>query len=122
MGWTDQFCSNSRHKKNQEESHKEMQSIAESMSHLADQLNKLRNSEELCGTISKFPEMMEEVVDFIHSWLEIWLGAYLSVWDETSTELLVQPNTSSLSLRRTELSSCRRRWMDIGTSLLQISL
>ena len=99
-----------------------MQSIAESMSHLADQLNKLRNSEELCGTISKFPEMMEEVVDFIHSWLEIWLGAYLSVWDETSTELLVQPNTSSLSLRRTELSSCRRRWMDIGTSLLQISL
>jgi len=56
-----------------------MQSIAESMSHLADQLNKLRNSEELCGTISKFPEMMEEVVDFIHSWLEIWLGAYLSV-------------------------------------------
>ena len=69
-----------------------MQSLAESMLHLADQLNKLRdvpNSEEQCGTISKFPEMMEEVVDFIHSWLESWLGAYLSAWDRTSTELLV---------------------------------
>jgi len=47
-----------------------MQSIAESMSHLADKLDKLRDSEELCGTISKFPEMMEEVMDFIHSWLK----------------------------------------------------
>ena len=109
----------------QEESHKEMQSLVESMLYLADQLNKLRdvpNSEEQCGTISKFPEMMEEVVDFIHSWLESWLGAYLSAWDGTSTELLVQPNTSSLPLRRIELLSCRRRWVDSGIGLLQISL
>jgi len=56
-----------------------MQSLAESMSHLAGQLKKLEdvlNSEELRRTISRFPEMMEEVVDFIHNWLESWLGVY----------------------------------------------
>jgi len=59
------------------------------MLYLADQLDKLRDSEELCGTISKFPEMMEEVVDFIYSWLKSWFGTYISVWDRTSTELLI---------------------------------
>jgi len=56
-----------------------MQSLAESMLHLADQLKKLDdvlNSEELRCTMSKFPEMMEEVVNFIHNWLESCLGVY----------------------------------------------
>jgi len=56
-----------------------MQSLAESMLHLAVQLKKLEdvlNSEELRHTISRFPEMIEEVVDFIHNWLESWLGVY----------------------------------------------
>jgi len=100
-----------------------MQSLAESMLHLADQLKKLDdvlNSEELRCTMSKFPEMMEEVVNFIHNWLESWLGAYTSAWDEISTEPSVQPSTFSLSLRRTGLSSYGRRWMDLGISLLQI--
>jgi len=68
-----------RHLEAQEESHKAMQSLSESMSHLADQLKKLEdvlNSEELRHTISGFPEMMEEVVDFIRNWLESWLGVY----------------------------------------------
>ena len=56
-----------------------MQGRVESMSHLADQLKKLKdilNLKELRCTISKFPEMMEEVVDFIHNWLKSWLGMY----------------------------------------------
>jgi len=95
------------------------------MSHLADQLKKLEdvlNSEELRNTISRFPEMMEEVVDFIHNWLESWLGVYWSAWDEISAESSVQLSTFLLSLRRTELSSYRGRWMDSRFSLLQISL
>jgi len=113
-----------QHLEAQEESHKEMQGLAESMTHLADQLDKLKDipsSEELCRTISKYPEIVEEVVEFIHHWLESWLGVYLSAWDRISTEPLVQPSTFSLSLRRTGLSSYGRRWMDLGISLLQIS-
>jgi len=98
-----------------------MQSFAESMTHLADQLDKLKdvpNSEEMYRTISQFPVMMEEVVDFIHKWLESWLGAYPSAWDGISTDQSVQPSTSSLSLRRRELSNYGRRWMDSGIGLL----
>ena len=112
-----------QHLEAQEESHKEMQGLAESMTHLADQLDKLKdvpNSKEMYRTISKYPEIMEEVVDFIHNWLESWLGAYTSAWDGISTEPSVQPSTFSLSLRRTGLSSYGRRWMDLGISLLQI--
>jgi len=85
-----------------------MQSLAGSMTHLADQIDKLKdvpNSKEMYCTISEFPGMMEEVVDFIHNWLESWLGAYASAGDVILTDPLVQPSTSSLSLRRTELLS-----------------
>jgi len=112
-----------QHLETQEESYKEMQGLADSMMHLADQLDKLKdvpNSKEMYRTISKYPEIMEEVVDFIHHWLKSWLGAYLSTWDRISTEPLVQPSTFSLSLRRTGLLSYGRRWMDSGTSLTQI--
>ena len=101
-----------------------MQSLARSMTHLADQIDKLKdvpNSREMYHTISEFPGMMEEVVDFIHNWLESWLGAYPPAGDVISTDPSVQPSTSSLFLRRTELLSYRRRWMDSGTSLLQMS-
>jgi len=101
-----------------------MQGLAESMSHLADQLHKLKDvpsSKEMYHTINEFPVMMEEGVDFIHNWLESWLGAYPSAWDGISTEPSVQPSTSLLFPRRTELLSCRRRWMDSGIGLLPIS-
>ena len=101
-----------------------MQSLAGSMMHLADQLDKLKdvpNSKEMHHTISEFPRMMEEVVDFIHNWLESWLGVYPSAGDVISTDLSVQPSMSLLSLRRTELLSYERRWMDSGIGLLQIS-
>jgi len=101
-----------------------MQSLAGSMTHLADQIDKLKdvpNSREMYRTISEFPGIMEEVVDFIHNWLESWLGAYPPVGDVITTDLSVQPSTSSLFLRRTELSSYERRWMDSGIGLLQMS-
>jgi len=101
-----------------------MQSLAGSMTHLADQIDKLKdvpNSREMYHTISEFPGIMEEVVDFIHNWLKSWLGAYPPVGDVITTDPLVQPSTSLLSLRRTELLSYKRRWMDSETSLLQIS-
>jgi len=43
------------------------------MSTLAGQLNRLKQvskSNKLGATISKFPRMMEEVVDFIQKWLK----------------------------------------------------
>jgi len=101
-----------QHLEAQEESHREMKGLADSMTHLADQLDMLKDipsSEELCRTISKYPEIMEEVVEFIHHWLESWLGVYLSAWHGILTEPLVKPSTFSLSLRRTGLSSYGRR-------------
>jgi len=101
-----------------------MQSLAGSMTHLADQIHKLKdvpNSKEMYRTISEFPGMMEEVVDKIHHWLKSWLGAYPSAWDVISTDLSVQPSTSLLSLKRTELLSYERSWMDSEIGLLQMS-
>jgi len=101
-----------QHLEAQEESHREMKGLADSMTHLADQLDMLKDipsSEELCRTISKYPEIMEEVVEFIHHWLESWLGVYMSAWDGILTEPLVKPSTFLLSLRRTGLSSYGRR-------------
>jgi len=56
-----------------------MQDLAEGMSTLASQLDRLKDipkSHELRRTISEFPKMMEEVVDFIEQWLESWSGRY----------------------------------------------
>ena len=53
----------------QEESHKAMKNLAESMSSPAGQLNQLKKvskSNKLGTTINEFPGMMEKVVDFIH--------------------------------------------------------
>ena len=69
-----------------------MRDLAEGMSILAGQLNRLKDileSDELGRTISEFPGMMEEVADFIAQWLESWLGEYLAGWDRFMTELLV---------------------------------
>jgi len=49
------------------------------MSTLAGQLDRLKDipkSHELRRTISEFPEMMEEVVNFIEQWLASWSGGY----------------------------------------------
>jgi len=54
-----------------------MQDLAGGMSILASQLNRLKailKSHELRRTISEFPEMMEEVVNFIEQWLASWSG------------------------------------------------
>jgi len=68
-----------QHFKDQEESHKSIQDLVESMCILAGQLDRLREvreSEELHNTINEFSGMMKEVVDFINKWLESWSGAY----------------------------------------------
>ena len=49
-----------------------MQRIAESMSILANQLDRLKQvpkSDQLRQTIGEFLKMMEEVVDFVQNWL-----------------------------------------------------
>jgi len=69
-----------------------MQALAEGMSILAGQLDRLKGvpkSEELRNTINEFPGMMKEVVDFINEWLKSWSGAYSVVWDGLTTESLV---------------------------------
>jgi len=56
-----------------------MKNLAKSMSTLAGQLNRLKQvpkSDELGTTISEFPGMMKEVVDFIWKWLENWTRTY----------------------------------------------
>ena len=56
-----------------------MQRLAESMSTLADQLDRLKQvpkSNELGTTINEFPGMVEEVVDFIQKWLKDWTRTY----------------------------------------------
>jgi len=56
-----------------------MQKLAESMSTLADQLDRLKQvpkSNKLGATINKFSRMMEEVVDFIQKWLKDWTCTY----------------------------------------------
>jgi len=59
-----------------------MKSLAESITLLASQLDRLENvpnSEELCHTINEFPGMMGEVIDFIQEWLENWTRTYESM-------------------------------------------
>ena len=56
-----------------------MQRLAESMSILTDQLDRLKQvpkSDQLRQAIGEFLEMMEEVVDFIQNWLGSWSGTY----------------------------------------------
>jgi len=69
-----------------------MQDLAEGMSILAGQLDRLKEtpkSDELCITINEFPAMMEEVVDFIEKWLESWSGVYSASCAGVMAELLV---------------------------------
>jgi len=63
----------------QEESHEAMKTLANSMSILAGQLRRLEQapkSDQLGATISEFPKMMGEVVDFIQTWLDSWTCTY----------------------------------------------
>ena len=69
-----------------------MQDLAEGMSILAGQLDRLKEvpkSDQLQLTISEFPGMMEEVVEFIEKWLESWSGVYSAAWDEVTTQSFV---------------------------------
>jgi len=56
-----------------------MKSLAESMTILVNQLDRVKKapkSEELRHTINEFPVIMEEVMDFIQEWLENWTRTY----------------------------------------------
>ena len=68
-----------------------MKNLAEGIRILASQLERLKEvpkSTELRVTISEFPGMMKEVVDFIEKWLKSWSGTYYVVWKGLSTESL----------------------------------
>jgi len=69
-----------------------MKNLAEGIRILASRLDRLEEvpkSKELCATISKFPRMMKEVVDFIEKWLKSWLGAYSVVWEGLTTQSII---------------------------------
>ena len=64
-----------QHLKTQMESYEAMKSLANSIQMLADQLDRLKEvriSDQLCCTMREFPEIMEEVVNFIWRWLKNW--------------------------------------------------
>ena len=66
-----------------------MKNLVESMIVLAGQLNRLKEvpqSDALRGTINKFPSMMEELIIFIQTWLENWIGMCRFTWDIFFTE------------------------------------
>ena len=89
-----------------------MKNLAESMSILARQLNRLKEvpqSDALHGTINEFPNMMEEVINFIQTWLENWTGMCQFTRDVLFTECNVQSSTSLLSLKKTKQVDYRRR-------------
>jgi len=79
-----------------------MKSLVESMIVLAGQLNRLKEvpqSDALHGTINEFPSMMEEVINFIQTWLKNWTGMCQFTRDIFFTECNVQSSTSLLLLK-----------------------
>ena len=80
-----------------------MKNLVESMIVLAGQLNRIkevRQSDALRGTINEFPNVMEEVINFIQTWLENWTGMCQFTRDVLFTECNVQSSTSLLLLKR----------------------
>jgi len=78
-----------QHLKVQQESHDIIKRLAEGMSVLAGQLDRLKEipkSEELSHTISESPRMMDEVLVFIQEWLKSWTCTYAFVLDGFVTE------------------------------------
>ena len=66
----------------QEETHMAMKTLANSIQVLAGQLNNLDKvpaSRELGSTMTEFPDIMKEVVDFIWRWLKSWMCMYQSI-------------------------------------------
>ena len=56
-----------------------MKNLVDRMSTLAGQLRRLEQApkfDQLGATISEFPKMMGEVVDFIQEWLKNWTRTY----------------------------------------------
>jgi len=71
-----------QHLKTQEETREGMKSLANSIQVLAGQLKRLDEvptSRELRSTMSEFPEILQEVVDFIWRWLKSWMCMYQSI-------------------------------------------
>jgi len=88
-----------------------MKGLVGSMIVLAGQLNRLKEvpqSDALRDTIKIFPSMMEEVMNFIQTWLENWTGMCQFAQDVFFTEFNVQSSTSLLSLKRTKRVDYRR--------------
>ena len=66
----------------QDEAYEAMKTLANSIEVLADQLNRLDEvltSHELRSTMTEFPDIMKEVVDFIWRWLKSWMCMYQSI-------------------------------------------
>jgi len=101
-----------QHFKAQEESYREMKSLAESIKTLSSQLDRLKEvpkSNELRVTIGKFPGMMKEVVEFVEKWLESWSGAYSVLWDGLTTELLVAAKHILVAPHKDEAIELRKK-------------
>jgi len=65
-----------------DETYEAMKSLAHSIQELAGQLNRLNGiptSCELRSTMTEFPDIMKEVVDFIWGWLKSWMCMYQSI-------------------------------------------
>jgi len=98
-----------------------MKNLAEGIRILASQMDRLkeiRKSNELCVTISKFPGIMKQVVDFIEKWLESWSGAYSVMWEGLTTEslaaakhILVLPHKDKAIELRRNLDEFRERFV-----------
>jgi len=71
-----------QHLKTQEETPEAMKSLANSIQVLAGQLKELDEvptSDQLRSIIREFPEILQEVVDFIWRWLKSWMCMYQSI-------------------------------------------
>jgi len=88
-----------------------MKGLAKSMIVLARQPNRLKEvpqSDALHDTINELPSMMEEVIDFIQTWLKNWIGTCQFARDTFFTTCNVQSSTFLLSLKRTKRMNYRR--------------
>jgi len=86
-----------QHLRTQEETREAMKNLVNSIEVLAGQLNRLDEvptSDQLRNTMSGFPEILEEVVNFIWRWLKSWMCMYQSI--EMCLRLIswLQSNTS----------------------------
>jgi len=74
-----------QHVKTREETHKAMECLGNSIKELAGQLERLNEvpkSDQLRSTMREFPDIMEEVVNFMRGWLkgQICMSPVIFIW------------------------------------------